>query len=241
MRVWEGGVYRPYMMLRNPVCCLLHDHIKGYCHHRRDDINSSHQHLIISFSKKALHWLYQFRVFTQLTPRLLWRHTTSIQRNVFSVASLRSNAISLWSKYPHRLALSPVKMTFRKSHFACVTWSPSLMQGGIILLVKWSFRQCGPVSVRVAFGERRFERLYKWVVLSGLVVLSSSSSSSCSPNSKKGRELGRYKERTTQLLLQITCVRLSFWSLKHMKSCHMTSKEDFIFRDLKPQQDPMMV
>lgn len=61
--------------------------------------------------------------------------------------SWRRNAISLWSKYPHRLPLSPVKMTFRKMSFRPCYAVPLPQQGGIILLVKWSFRQCGAVSI----------------------------------------------------------------------------------------------
>lgn len=139
------------------------------------------------------------------------------KETVFSVASLRRNAISLWSKYPHRLPFIPSENDISQKVISPMLHSPSLARGGIIRLVKWSFRQCGPVSIRTAFGKRSFERLYKCVVLSGLVVVSSF----CSTNSKKGCERGRCKERATQLILQITCVQLSFWSVKHAESCHM--------------------
>lgn len=68
--------------------------------------------------------------------------------------SRRSNAISLWSKYPHRLPLSPVKMTFRKMSFRPVLHGSSLAQGGKIPLVKWNFSAVRTCQLHAVWREK---------------------------------------------------------------------------------------
>lgn len=120
-------------------------------------------------------------------PRLVWRHSNLIERErekrerkkkkpVFSLdvfSSRRSNAISLWSKYPHRLPLSPVKMTFREKSFrpryAAAPPPPPhpfpFAREAKFSLFKESSQQCGHASPMLS-GKRSLERLYKCVVLS---------------------------------------------------------------------------
>lgn len=175
------------------LLCLPDDYNKGYCHHRRDDINSSLRRLDCERPALSFTCLPVWSFLNCSPARPSSRLTSSEPRTgkcflSWRVFSSRRNAISLWSRYPHRLLLYPQwKWHFTKCHFARVLHGSSLAQGGIILLVKRSFRQCGPVGVVLHLAREALKGYTSVSCLSAPVVVSSF----CCTTRQKGCELGR--------------------------------------------------
>lgn len=138
--------------------------LKGYCHHRRNGIKSSLCHLTRKVESLLVS---QSGVLSAVLSGLLSSCLTS-RRNVFSVdvfSSPRGDAISLWSKYPHRLPLSPVTMTFHKMSFCPCCTAPLSHKDAKFHLLSETFQQCGHVSFMLC-GKTSLKRLYKHVTLS---------------------------------------------------------------------------
>lgn len=126
----EGGVY---MKLRKLVLWSLpDDYSKGYCHHRRDNINSSLQHVII----KGLYRVYLFTSleFSQLFSSSLSSRLTSsnLIQNVFSKEECNFTLI----KIPSSPSFIPSENDISQNVILSTLHFSSLAQGGIILLVK---------------------------------------------------------------------------------------------------------
>lgn len=124
-------------------------------------------HSVIWLEKWRVYLFPSLECYQQCSPALLSSCLTS-RRNVFSVdafSSPRGDAISLWSKYPHRLPLSPVTMTFHKMSFCLCCTAPLSPKEAKFHLLSETFQQCGHVSFML-FGKRSLKRLYKHVTLS---------------------------------------------------------------------------
>lgn len=156
MRVWREGVY---MKLREDCCVCLMITVKVIV--ITGGMTLTHSSLWLWGLVLSLP-VYQSGVFSQLvlparpTPLDVTQPHTHTMFSQFDVFSLRGgDAIPLWSKHPRRLPLSHSENDISQNVISPMLHSSSLAQEGIILLVKWSFRQCGPVSVVLHFWQEK--------------------------------------------------------------------------------------